>query len=231
MSSDDESDVWNLPPPPPVPPDPIEYNIPHGQIARGANARLIPQVQHFEDVRARRPRIEFPNDSDITVDPDKVEGRLENTSKPLIQNPVRIISEDGSINVYFDKFGVRHDLNKLKPRPKPTFRNLPPRRDYPPPPPSPPIQNLSEETKARDRARARNMLPPPIPPAPVLPVTPLEPYPRADDRRYYREMSRVRDMTSQPPPRDTSGTVKIPAPVFRVTKDGRIVQEDRIDLR
>ena len=195
FGSDDEP-VWNLPPPPPVPPDPIEYTIPSGQIARGANPRLPPQVQQFEDVRAKKPRVEFPTtDSEMTVDPDKVEGPAPDSSKPIIQNPVKIVSEDGSINIYIDKFGRKHDLNKLVPKKKPTFRNLPPRRESPPHVPF--ITPPSREP---------------------------HPHPRADDRPRYREFTKERDTPSLPQPIP-------PVPVLRVTKDGRIVNEDRVVLR
>ena len=65
LSDDDESDILNLPPPPPVPAEPINYFIPKGQISANSNPRLPPSVQAFPDVRARKPKMFSTNLEDF----------------------------------------------------------------------------------------------------------------------------------------------------------------------
>ena len=61
--------------------------IPSGQINQGANARLPPEVQQLPDPRAR-----------------------------AMPQPYRIVSDDGSVNIYVDRFGQHIDMNQANRR-------------------------------------------------------------------------------------------------------------------
>ena len=168
--------------------------VPNEQVTRGANPRLPPEIQQFEDVRAGRHR-----------------------------GPVRYVSDDGSVNIYISRSGNITDLNHLSRRLPPAVpRQRDPYEDTPPNIPMlslssrdhniPRVPNISS---TRTDEPILGMIPPPVPnitsrfpTGPLLDIQPPNIPPR------------IPAPVLPPNPPDP---VIPKAPKFIVTKDGRIV--------